>query len=332
VIEGRGITQTIVGGLGTRFHDRILEVGPSGSSAVTVRVSDLTVENGQASGSGGGIENGESASLTLTRVLVRSNSASGHVANLGGGLYNAGELELRDVDVLANSARGNTASIGGGIANNGTLGITDTNVAGNRAEAEGGGLVNGLPGIATVTRSAFHGNIAAGSGGGIYNRGTVTLTNTTLSGNDAGPRGGGLHNLSGAATLTNVSVTANSSGLAGGGISNGNGTILLENTLVANASLPAGQDCYGAMTSAGGNLDSGTSCGLPMLTDVSNTDPLLGPLAANGGRTPTHALLAGSPAVDAAQQSPCPVTDQRLVPRPQGNGCDIGAYEQLLKP
>lgn len=157
----------------------------------------------------------------------------------------------------------------------------------------------------------------------------MKLTNATLSGNDAGPRGGGLHNLLGSATLTNVTITANSSGLAGGGISNSGGTTRLENTLVANASLPAGQDCFGAITSAGGNLDSGTSCGFSTLTGISNTNPLLGLLTDNGGRTPTHALFAGSPAIDAAQQSACPATDQRLVPRPQGSGCDIGAYELL---
>jgi len=163
VIEGRGTAQTIVGGLGKRFQDRILHVDPSGTSDITVRVSDLTIENGHAFGLGGGVANGESASLTLTRVLVRSNSASGAVANLGGGIHNAGELELRDVDVVSNSANGNTASVGGGIANNGTLTMTDTNVGQNRAQAEGGGLDNGQRARAVITRSAFRGNIAAGN-------------------------------------------------------------------------------------------------------------------------------------------------------------------------
>jgi CSLREA domain-containing protein len=333
VIEGRGTAHTIVGGLGRRFQDRILHVDPSETSDITVRVSDLTIENGQALDSGGGVENGESASLTLTRVLVRSNSVSGAFVNLGGGIYNAGELELRDVDIQSNSANGNAASAGGGIANKGRLTMVDTNIGLNRSQAEGGGLDNGEQATATITRSAFSGNMAAGNGGAIWNRGIVKLTNATLSGNDAGPRGGGLHNQLGSATLTNVTITANSSGLTGGGISNSSsGTIRLENTLVANASLPTGQDCFGTITSAGGNLDGGTSCGFSMLTDISNTDPLLGPLTANGGRTPTHALLVGSPAIDAAQQSHCPATDQRLVARPQGNRCDVGAYELLRSP
>ena len=54
-------------------------------------------------------------------------------------------------------------------------------------------------------------------------------------------------------------------------------------------------------------------------------DPRLGPLQDNGGPTPTHALLLGSPAIDAS--SACPATDQRGVTRPQGAGCDIGAFE-----
>jgi hypothetical protein len=57
-------------------------------------------------------------------------------------------------------------------------------------------------------------------------------------------------------------------------------------------------------------------------------DPKIGPLALNGGPTRTHALLAGSPAIDAASDPECPAADQRGVPRPQGEGCDIGSYER----
>jgi hypothetical protein len=50
-------------------------------------------------------------------------------------------------------------------------------------------------------------------------------------------------------------------------------------------------------------------------------------LAGNGGPTQTHALLAGSPAIDAADDGSAPATDQRGVARPQGQHADIGAYE-----
>lgn len=82
------------------------------------------------------------------------------------------------------------------------------------------------------------------------------------------------------------------------------------------------------MTSLGHNLDSGSTCGFASPGDLSNTDPKLGPLQNNGGFTATHALLPGSPAIDAGSPD-CPplAIDQRGVARPQGPACDIGAYE-----
>jgi hypothetical protein len=59
-------------------------------------------------------------------------------------------------------------------------------------------------------------------------------------------------------------------------------------------------------------------------------DPRLGALAVNGGPTRTHALLAGSPAIDAAGGDPCPTDrDQRNTERPQGGACDVGAFERV---
>ena len=78
----------------------------------------------------------------------------------------------------------------------------------------------------------------------------------------------------------------------------------------------------------GGNVISDGSCN-PESDDQSNTDPLLGPLADNGGPTLTHALLAGSPAIDTALPGACPATDQLGTVRPQGLGCDVGAFELI---
>jgi hypothetical protein len=92
----------------------------------------------------------------------------------------------------------------------------------------------------------------------------------------------------------------------------------------------------------GNNIDSGTSCGFYEASSEENEDPLLGPLANNGGPTMTHALMKGSPAIDAAAAGcPEPVDyygdpyvipggwprDQRGAMRPVGDGCDIGAFE-----
>jgi hypothetical protein len=91
-----------------------------------------------------------------------------------------------------------------------------------------------------------------------------------------------------------------------------------------------GPNCSGTISEvAGYNLDSGTTCVLSDATDLTATDPLLGPLTANGGPTLTMALLGGSPAIDhgGSAANGCPATDQRGVVRPQAAACDIGAYE-----
>ena len=89
------------------------------------------------------------------------------------------------------------------------------------------------------------------------------------------------------------------------------------------------------METTGYNLDSGTTCGLLAVTDITGSEPLLGALANNGGPTQTQALQAGSPAIDHGGTSTtgCPSADQRGSTRPDeagdGGTCDIGAYESL---
>ena len=117
----------------------------------------------------------------------------------------------------------------------------------------------------------------------------------------------------------------------GGGIANFEGTLTLANTILANSL--SGGDCLndgGLLTPAGVNLVEDGSCGASAdPTHFLTGDPQLGPLAPNGGPTQTHALLVGSPAIDAVpmDQCPPPADDQRGVARPQGATCDIGAFE-----
>ncbi len=101
-------------------------------------------------------------------------------------------------------------------------------------------------------------------------------------------------------------------------------------TLVAG---PAGQNCAGAVISAGYNLADDDTCNLTATGDFPDTAALLGPLAGNGGFSLTHSLLPGSPAIDTGDSDDCPATDQRGGPRPaDGDGvggarCDKGALE-----
>jgi len=161
----------------------------------------------------------------------------------------------------------------------------------------------------------------------------MTLSNMTVSGNTANVHGGGIFN-EGKSTLSNVTITENSASDRGSGFYNNSapsGTTLT-NTIVANnpSGIGANGDCLGAVASIGYNLDSDGSCGFASTGDLPNTNPKLGPLADNGGTTETHALLAGSPAINAGSPDcPPPGADQRGLSRPQASVCDIGAYEAI---
>lgn len=300
-IVGAGAASTIIDG---GLNDRIFDMA-AGLPISTLSLSDLTLRNGNpGAGNGGGIRVGNSDTLNLSSVIVADNFS---------GLN------------------------GGGISSAGTVNMTDVTVRDNQASGVGGGFHNaGATSRLTATRATISGNVALGSGGaGLYNETSAmaTMTNVTISGNLATggtSSGGGIHNRTGAAlTLVNATITGNGAGsFGGGGIkNNGTGTVNMKNTIVAGNSAGSGANCSGTVTSQGHNLDSGTTCSLGGPGDLSGADPLLGPLADNGGATQTHAIPGNSPAVNAGDNAGCPASDQRGVSRPQFTVCDIGAYE-----
>ena len=144
-------------------------------------------------------------------------------------------------------------------------------------------------------------------------------------------------------TLTNTTISGNTATADGGGIHIRDSSVGLANTLIAGNTASIRPDCsFGVFTSLGHNLIGDTTgCNFtPTTGDLVNVDPMIGLLQDNGGATFTHALLAGSPAVDAGNptapgtgEAACPQTDQRGVGRPaDGDGdniaiCDIGAFE-----
>ena len=155
----------------------------------------------------------------------------------------------------------------------------------------------------------------------------VTISGVTIRHGTASFGGGIFINNVTTLTLTNSTVSGNSAAVDGGGISNVDSTLTLNSSIVAvNLS---GGDCSGVVAlSQGFNLDSDNTCGLTDPTDLPGVDPLLGPLQDNGGPTETHALSPGSLAIDPIPPGSCATaTDQRGNARPQGPGCDIGAYE-----
>lgn len=211
----------------------------------------------------------------------------------------------------------------------GTLNVNTVAFIGNSSPDCGGAIAN-PSGTVTVANSTFSGNNAL-CGGAITNSGQLTVVNSTFSGNSASAEGGGIAN-GGDLTVVNSTFSGNSVSApgAGGGIANSL-LLILENTIVANSS---GGDCSndGGLNSSGVNLIGDGSCSVP---GALSGDPMLSPLANTGGRTMTHALLPGSPAIDAGDESICtasPVNnlDQRGYPRPDPSGsgnCDIGAFE-----
>lgn len=291
-INGAGAVSTIIDGGGI---DRVLTVHPG----ATDQINAVTIRNGNPGAGFGAAGILNSGKLTLSKSSVTNNTGD----NFGGGIYNVGTITLIDTTVSDNILLGfNLSGGGGGIFSSGTMTMTRTTVSGNSTIGRGGGIYN-LDQTLTIINSTISGNTAL-NGGGIFNRfGTVNLTHVTLTGNTATDNGGGIWNFSGTATLANTIVSGNSAATAA-------------------------DDCAGGITSLGYNLAGDASCTLGGTGDLNSTNPLLGPLADNGGQTLTHALFLGSPAIDAVPLLFCTVTtDQRGVPRPQGAACEIGSFE-----
>ncbi|MCX6022846.1 MAG: hypothetical protein NTZ05_14190, partial [Chloroflexi bacterium] len=237
---------------------------------------------------------------------------------------------------------GNSSPQGGGVGNNvGTVTFTGGTLSNNTVVGAGGGVVNSGGATTTVRNSLISGN-TAGGGGGIWNDAALNLVNVTMTGNTSTGGGGGLNHNSGTVSVSSVTISSNGAVNGGGVYLNAPATFT--NTIVAgNTASSAGPDCrvQGANTFAsnGHNLiQTTTGCTFsgPQTGDITGTDPLLAPLAGNGGLTLTAALLTGSPALNAGDNTVCDTVatvngvDQRGLARPQGGTCDIGAYEAAL--
>src|SRR5262249_5604600 len=277
------------------------------TSGNTVTISGLSITNGNAGNSfGGGIFNdisGGSATLTLSNCTVSGNRA----ASIGGGICNVA------------------------VHGSATLMVSNCTVSGNSSAVNSGGGICSVSGdngsvTLTVNNSTFSGNSASFSGGAIVSspngsgcpKATLTLNNNTFTGNSAFHAGG-----------------------IGCGVTNGvSSTLTISNTILKAGALGVNILTNDTVTSLGYNLSSDAAGGdgttgpggfLNATGDIRNTDPQLGPLQGNGGPTFTHALLTGSPAIDAGDPNftPPPFYDQRGTPFvPVANGrIDIGSFE-----
>jgi hypothetical protein len=300
-------------------------------------LNNLTVADGGGL-RGNGISN-LSGTVTLSNSTISGNSSSG-IFN-----YNGGTLTLSN-----STLSGNSDAEGGGIYSGfGTVTVSNSTLSGNSATSGAGGGIHNIGGTLTVSNSTLSGNSANdgadgafSKGGGIYNyRGTATVSNSTISGNSAAGVGGGIYSEgdgqgTGKLEVSNSTFSGNSNNgpfsFGDGSIHNEGGTATLKNTIVANSPSASGQNCGGiTITNGGYNLDSGTSCGFGTNNNSLSgvVDPMLDPLADNGGPTKTHALLEGSPAIDRGNSFGATI-DQRGVARPQGTASDIGSFESAF--
>ena len=321
---------------------------------------------GAAGGSGGGIYNAGTLELRdcVIRENRAGEGGMGHgelasagvggSGGAGGGIYNSGLLRLIDCQFEDNVAGfggegfinfiGGAGGSGGAVDSAGSLSVLGCTFLRNQAGAGGHGGYGGQRGG------------VGGSGGAISERGALSLTNCTFSANltgkggDGGDEwsgdrggnggaagsGGGLA-IEGTAILTFNTLTGNRTAEGGGGgagggvfVSGSAAAAQVGHTIIANnTGAPDSPDISGRIDSQGYNLvGDPTGCsGLGAEGDLLGIDPLLGPLVDNGGITLTHALLPGSPAIDAGGMTGGLLLDQRGLPRVVCGVADIGAVE-----
>ncbi|MDH3302314.1 MAG: family 16 glycosylhydrolase [Acidimicrobiia bacterium] len=278
-------------------------------------------------------------------TVIGVDLTNGFGFQLAGCVLNNGTLTLDSLTVSGctmTTDLGDFWQGGAGVYNGegATFTLVDSTVSGNDSGHAGGGVFSFFGTTTTIERSTISGNTAADVGGGMRSLGNVDVINSTISGNTASANfhGGAVFVTDGVMNMVNTTVADNTStGGTGdvfvGTFTGANATVNLTNTIIQSGP-GSGAACFlgffgagaVALNSDGGNLATDGTCSLTGAGDLPNTDPLLGPLADNGGPTQTHALNAGSPAIDAANGAACPATDQRGVARV--GACDIGAYER----
>ncbi|MHB8447821.1 MAG: choice-of-anchor Q domain-containing protein [Rudaea sp.] len=324
----------------------------------TLGLRDITVRNGSAVVTGYRVTGGACV-ISNGYVRLDHGTVSGCLA-AGEGAYGGG-ITARGVSLYTSTLSGNTAlgshpytftaAYGGGaMAYRGSAYIYRSTITGNRAThalsdthgsyCTGGGIFSDLGGHAY--RSTLSGNYSFGSGGGLATHAGFGISDSTIAGNSARYKTGGgvFARVFDSMLVNNSTIAGNTAGISGAGLyfSGVANALTLQSSIVANNSV-AGANAdiatMGAFTIAGSNnLVTASASNVTLPVGTLGSDPLLAPLANNGGPTQTMGLLAGSPALDAGSNPRNLASDQRGAgfPRVLGAAADIGAFEGVLAP
>lgn len=287
------------------------------SSVLSGNRAEASVGRPQDVSAGGGATlSGFSGTATFINSVV-----TGNVVDAASGMVEGGGIHGGRTIVLNSTIGGNTATVdgvaqdrygvGGGLTASYSLFMMGSTLDHNQADIAGGAAVGASAQFASIGSSTVSGNMATRAVGGVFSVAPLSMASSTVAFNIGGANGAG-------------------------GLAVGAGSVALQSAIIAD-NLPSDFD-GGAAISGSHNLVKtvgANAAALPM--DTLRVDPQLGPLAYNGGTTRTHALLPGSPAIDAgalpaidADSSPASLeTDQRggVYARSVGAAPDIGAFE-----
>ena len=316
----------------------------------TLTLQESLIAGNTAKFSGGGIALGYETTTQVISSTITQNKTMDE-SGWGGGLFilEGGAHLISGSQVTENFASGR----GGGIATGANITLIDTTVSHNKAASYGGGIAGiGLVvyDLTLIDSTITQNEAMDGNGGGIYDLTNLYAFNSTIANNRAikqqnsiGGRGGGIV-INGDFTVLFTTITGNYADVACGGVGRSlphNPNHTWKASIIASNSAPSNPDyCPGSETtliSLGYNI-IGDGTGTGFVNGVNNdqvgVDPLLKPLANNGGNTPTIGLQSSSPAINKIPPTNCTdqngkavTSDQRGVSRPQEGACDVGAYE-----
>jgi hypothetical protein len=321
-------------------------------NASTLDISGVTITHGVSTGdvAGGGCV--LAMGVTLVDVAIVGCTAHGVTSASGGAINSQYLVKLTDSVLSGNVAISDSGfAVGGGIAAfYGSVVAETSEISDNAAIGSAGSIGGGffVEGPLRLVRSTIGGNTADRGGGfykrhGIWTNGDSAIVESTISGNTANESGGGAYvsqtyelDISSSTIAFNTATSGNVGGILIAnrpGASYARYAIQIGSTIIANNSAPASvlaadiDILHADSVLTTGDADIVTTVGQVVPNSYMTADPLLAPLANNGGPTRTHALLAGSPAIDTGFDAANLGVDQRGSARVAGAQADIGAYE-----